>query len=58
MPLQILLSLVKHAIKSLGSDKAKKKGLAAGSHQALSDLQELKLWNWEEHAAEDQPREQ
>ena len=35
MPLQILLNLVKHAIKFLGSDKAKKKGLAASRHQAL-----------------------
>jgi len=35
-----------------------KKGLAAGSHQALLNLQGLKGWNWEEHPTKDKISEQ
>ena len=58
MPFQGLQGHVKPAIKSLESDKGQKKGLVAKSRQALSDLQELKTWDWKKHSTEDKPCEQ
>jgi len=49
-----LLSPVKPAIKSLESNEAKKKGLAASCRQTLLKLYSLKLWYWKESPAENE----
>ena len=57
MSSQTLRSLVKHAIKSLESDKAKKKGLVATCCQALGLFEGLESRNWEENPTEDEVSE-
>jgi len=52
MPSHTLLSPVEPATKSLEFDQVKKKSLVAGSHQAHSDPQRLKLWNRKESPTE------